>query len=132
VRDLLQKHGDIPLLAAARLANGKHSFLWAPELLIQHGGRTKELDLCMIIDGEIVIGEAKFKGRLETADRGTAKEARRLVQAAHLLSADKIVLATGNAAWVRSVIAAVEQAITIDWHIGPRPDVVELTGVGTS
>jgi hypothetical protein len=131
VQDLLQKHGDIPLLAAARLARGTHSLLWAPELLVQRNGKTKELDLCLILDGEIVIGEAKFKGRLETGDRGTAKEAKRLVQAAHLLSADKIVLATANAAWLRSVTAAVEQAITTDWHIGPRPNVVELTGVGT-
>ncbi len=131
VRDLLDQHGDIPLLAAARLATGKHSVLWAPELLINVDAKTKELDLCLILDSEIVVGEAKFKSRLKTADRGTAREARRLVQAAHLLSADKIVLATAEAAWARSVTTAVEGAIATEWQIGPRPKVVEVTSVGT-
>jgi hypothetical protein len=132
VRDLLRKHGDVPLLAVARLANGKRSVLWAPELLIQRDGRTNELDLCLILDGEVVTGEAKSNDQLKTAGRSTASEAKRLVQAAHLLSADKIVLATARAEWAPGVVAAVEEAIAAEWRIGPMPKLVEMTNVGTS
>jgi hypothetical protein len=132
VRDLLQQHGDVPLLAAARLANGKRSVLWAPELLIERDGKTKELDLCLILDGEIVTGEAKFNNQLKTADRGTAWEARRLGQAAHLLSADRIVLATAKAEWAHGVVAAVEEAIATEWPTGPRPELAAVTDVGES
>jgi len=131
VRGLLEKHGDIPLLAAARLATGKHSVLWAPELLITRYGKTKELDLCLILDGEIVIGEAKSGSRLRTAGRGATLEARRLVQAADLLSADQIVLATATPQWTHGVVTAVEEAIATEWRSGPRPKVVEVTSVGT-
>ena len=131
MRDLLDKHGDIPLLAAAHLATGKHSPLWAPELLVNLDLRTKELDLCLILDGEIVVGEAKRNGHLQTTDRGTTQEARRLVQAAHLLSADQIVLATAAARWARGVAGAVQDAIATEWQTGPRPKVVEVTSVGT-
>jgi len=131
VRNLLKKHGDIPLLAAARLATGKPSVLWAPELLVKRDGKSKELDLCLILDGEVIIGEAKFNSRLKTAGRGTAQEARRLVQAARLFSADQIVLATANPGWARGVVTAVEEAIATEWQTGPRPKVVEVTSVGT-
>ena len=83
------------------------------------------------VDPQIVIGEAKFNSRLRTADRGTAREARRLVQAADLLSADQIVLATANPEWARGVVTAVEEAIATEWQTGPRPKVVEVTSVGT-
>jgi len=77
VRNLLEKHGDIPLLAATRLASEKRSFLWAPELLIEpRDGNTAELDLCVILDGEVVIGEAKSNSRLKAGGKGTSKRRR--------------------------------------------------------
>jgi len=133
VRALLEKHGDIPLLAATRLASEKRSFLWGPELLIEpRDGNTAELDLCVILDGEVVIGEAKSNSRLKAGGKGTSKAAKDLVRVAQLLSADQIVLATATPAWARGVVAAVEQAIATEWRIGPRPRVVEETGVSTT
>jgi hypothetical protein len=132
VRNLLKMHGDIPLLAATRLASGKRSVLWAPELLIEpRDGNTAELDLCVILDGEIVIGEAKSNSRLRAGRKGTAKAAQDLVRVAQLLSADQIVLATAMPAWAPGVLAAVEHAIATEWRIGPAPRVVEETSMIT-
>jgi hypothetical protein len=131
VRDLLRQHGDIPLLAAAHLAKDKHSFLWAPEQeLLVAGEGTAELDLCLIADGKIVVGEAKLNDRLDTADKGTTLAARRLIRAAHILSADEVVLATAQAAWTPGARIAVENAIT-ELHMHPRPKLIELTRIGT-
>ncbi len=131
VRELLRQHGDLPLLAAAHLAKDKRSLLWAPELLVEsNDGQSAELDLCLIIDGRIVVGEAKFNSRLATADKSAGKAAARLVRAAHLLSADEIVLATSRPAWTPGARRAMEQAIAAHWPIGPKPKLSELTSVG--
>jgi hypothetical protein len=109
VRELLRQHGDIPLLAAAHLAKGEYSLLWAPELLVESNGEEAEVDLCLIIDGRIVIGEAKSNSRLNTADKGTARAATRLVRAAHILSADEIMLATAQPSWALPVCRSAAQ-----------------------
>lgn len=85
----------------------------------------------MILDGEIVIGEAKSNSRLRAGRKGTAKAAQDLVRVAQLLSADQIVLATAMPAWAPGVLAAVEHAIATEWRIGPAPRVVEETSMIT-
>jgi hypothetical protein len=130
VRELLRQHGDIPLLAAAHLAEGGRSLLWAPELLVQSNGEEAEVDLCLIIDGRVVVGEAKSNTRLNTADKGTAQAAARLVRAAHILSADEIVLATAQPAWAPGARTAIEAAIAAEWRMGPKLKISTLVGIG--
>jgi hypothetical protein len=121
VRDLLRQHGDLPLLAAAHLRRNTRAFLWAPELIIAHTTGTVELDICVIVHGHVVVGEAKSNGRLESSDKGTGRAATRLIQAAQLLNADEIVLATSEPAWAPGAITAVQTALAAGWRTGPTP-----------
>jgi hypothetical protein len=130
VRELLRQHGDIPLLAAVHLAEGSRSLLWAPELLIQANSEEAEVDLCLIIDGRIVIGEAKSNNRLDTADKSAVQAATTLVRTAHILSADEILLATAQPAWAPSARTAIEAAIAAEWRTGPQPKVTSVVGIG--
>jgi hypothetical protein len=117
-------------LAAAHLAEGGRSLLWAPELLVQSNGEEAEVDLCLIIDGRFEVGEAKSNTRLNTADKGTAQAAARLVHAAHIRSADEIVLATAQPAWAPGARTAIEAAIAAEWRMGPKLKISTLVGIG--
>ncbi|MER7179119.1 hypothetical protein ABT404_06495 [Streptomyces hyaluromycini] len=129
VQDLLQQHGDVPLIAAQQLRQGAFSVLWSPELAVTDAEGEIEIDLCLIIDGRIVVGEAKSNHTLK-AGNGTREAAARLVHAAQLLSADEIVLATSRKAWSKGTLAAVTTAVARGWTRGPQPVVTELVGVG--
>jgi len=118
------------LLSAERLAAQARSAHWAPEIEIRWTDDIAELDLALIIDGRITVGEAKSNNTLKTSDKGTTFAAERLVNAARHLRADQIVLATSKPSWNPAVRPAVDQAITDLWTNGPHPVVVELTGVG--
>ncbi|MGW3291392.1 hypothetical protein ACWDR3_42870 [Streptomyces sp. NPDC001002] len=131
VRDLLRQHGDVPLLAAQQLRQKAASVLWSPELNVTHADGSIELDLCLIVDGRIIVGEAKSNNTLK-ASKGTQEAAARLVHAAQILTADEIVLATTRPAWARGTRAAVEQAVENQWAHGPRPIVTEMVNVGTT
>lgn len=63
-------HGDVPLLAAADLIRGASSLLWCPELEITDDTGSAEIDICTMVDGRIVIGEAKSNNSLR-GDKGT-------------------------------------------------------------
>ena len=130
VRSLLSQHGDIPMLAADHLRRGVRDFLWAPELSIHGEGKPIEIDICAIIDGRIIVGEAKCNGRLDSKDRSAHEAASRLITVAQILTADEIVLATSEPSWVPGAIAAVETAVTTGWQYGPRPKITKLVSLG--
>lgn len=130
VRDLLVSHGDVPLLAAADLSRRASSVLWCPELEITDETGSVEIDICAVIDGRIVIGEAKSTTTLR-GDKGTEDVARGLAHAAQLLSADEIVLATSQTRWANGVVSAVKEAISKSWIKGPQPTIRELIKVGS-
>lgn len=129
VRDLLVNHGDVPLLAAADLSRGASSLLWCPELEITDDAGSVEIDICAMIDGRIVIGEAKSNATLR-GDKGTEDVAKGLAHAAQLLSADEIVLATSRARWAKGVVITVKDAVSKSWTKGPLPLISERTRVG--
>ncbi len=129
VRDLLATHGDVPLLAAADLSQRASSVLWSPELAVTDDSKSVELDICIVVDGRIIVGEAKSNRKLK-GDKGTEDVARRLTHAAQILSADEIVLATSQASWARDTISAVNDAVAQSWTRGPLPLIRELTRVG--
>ncbi|MFD5862803.1 hypothetical protein [Streptomyces chartreusis] len=131
VQDLLRQNGDVPLLAAQHLRQRAASVLWSPELQVIDAEGTVELDLCLIVDGRVIVGEAKSNRTLK-ASNGTQEAAARLVHAAQLLSADEIVLATSKKAWARGTLSAVNTAVEEGWTRGPRPVVTELVAVGAA
>jgi hypothetical protein len=129
VHDLLAAHGDVPLLAAADLSQRASSVLWSPELEVTDDSDSVELDICLVVDGRIIVGEAKSNRTLR-GDKGTQDVAQGLAHAAQLLSADEIVLATSRASWARDTISAVHDAVSQSWTRGPRPLIREHTRVG--
>jgi hypothetical protein len=130
VRELLVQHGDLPLLAAADHRRGSSDFLWAPELIVEDAAGPVELDLCLIIDGRVIVGEAKSNGRLGAGSKGTGRAATRLVRAAQVLTADEIVLATSAPNWAPGTPAAMATALSTGWKRGPAPKLIELTSLG--
>ncbi|MBU5947661.1 hypothetical protein [Streptomyces sp. PAM3C] len=66
---------DLPILAVATLAKTAHSFQHMPEAVVRRDGYPDiEVDLWAIVNGRIIIGEAKISNRLEPTKR---KEAQR-------------------------------------------------------
>lgn len=130
VRNLLNQHGYLPILAAAELGNNARSVLWTSEFSVVTDSDSIELDLCLIIDGRIIVGEAKSNGILK-AEHGTQDAAKRLVEAAHILTADEIVLATSKERWAAGTATLVAQALDTHWKRGPRPRIRELLNVGS-
>jgi len=130
VRDLLVNHGDVPILATAGLSQRASSLLWCPELEITDAAGSVEIDICAVIDGRIVIGEAKSNNTLR-GDKGTEEVAKWIAHAAQLLSADEIVLATSEERWARSVVSTVKDAVSKSWTQGPQPEIHEITKVGS-
>lgn len=130
VRNLLRSNGDVPMLAAHQLRRNASSVLWSPELEVTDSDGSIEIDLCMVIDGRIFVGEAKSNNTLKGKKYGTQESAARLVRAAQHLSADEIILATSANAWARDTRAAVVRAVEDGWRSGPRPAVTEMLSVG--
>jgi hypothetical protein len=132
VRELLRQHGDVPLLAVDQLTTGRRSVLWSPELIVSKGNGTVELDIAIIIDGKIVLGEAKSNGTLGPGGKSPKNAAERLVATAQTLSADEIVLATSTPTWTPGTRAAIDAAVAAKWTRGPKPKITELTGIGST
>ncbi|MCJ1709202.1 hypothetical protein [Microbacterium sp. VKM Ac-2923] len=99
-RELLLRHGDVPLLAAARLREGSHSYADASELEFYDrvsGKNVAEIDLVASVDGEVVVAEAKVAGAYKSGERG--RQSKKLMKVATVLRADKVVLATSQDHW---------------------------------
>lgn len=114
----------MPVLALATLAQSAHSFQDMPEAVVRREGYPDlEVDLWAIIDGRIVIGEAKISDRLEPIKR---KEVQRCAAARGLiedLSADRFVMATTGPAWYGRTETVVNE------KIAPAAEVTWLTNL---
>lgn len=113
----------VPLLALAQMAKSSASFLHMPEVVVAREGETDlEVDLWAIVDGGIVVGEAK-KGDVlaETQDEEIARCAA-LLRLARDLSADEFVMASGASRWRertrRNVENTLGREMTITWKDG--------------
>jgi hypothetical protein len=96
----LKANAQVPLLALARLEAQSRSFLYMHEAVITAPGRPDlEIDLWAIIDGLIVIGEAKKTPFLERTDRNEKNRCRALRTLAEAITADKFVMATASSEW---------------------------------
>jgi len=110
VYQFLANNGHAPLLALGKLKERTRAFMFEPEMHISDGaGWTCELDLWVIRDGRIAIGEAKT-----TAKLGTPAETERLIEnlrrSAKAIRADEIVIATTKGSWHSSVEPKVRKA----------------------
>ncbi|MBR7828692.1 hypothetical protein KDK95_20455 [Actinospica sp. MGRD01-02] len=115
----------VPILALAQMAKASTSFLHMPEVIVARDGETDlEVDLWAIVDGRIVIGEAKKGDVLAgTQDEETGRCAA-LLRLARELSADEFVMASGASRWRertrRNVESTLGQEMTVTWKAGFR------------
>ena len=101
---------EVPSRALARLAENSRSFDEMPNVEIKNDNGDKiELDLWALVDGRIVIGEAKSGERIK---EGAAKEREwlaRLANMAEAITADEVVFATA-ATWRDQTRTRIEAA----------------------
>jgi hypothetical protein len=134
MRNLLNDNGDVPLLAVEKLRAGATSVLYCPELEIIFAEDSRpnvETDICVIIDGRIITGEAKNADRPAESPK---KAANKVVKVAEALGAERIILATTKAAWTPGFVAAVANSrvnsLQNFWR--PAPIIDELLGLVTT
>ncbi|MER6353695.1 hypothetical protein ABT186_18105 [Streptomyces sp. NPDC001634] len=116
----LRSNIHVPILALAALAEPAHSFQHMPEAVVRRDGYPDlEVDLWAIVDGRIVIGEAKISDRLEPTKREEARRCAALKGLIDDLSADEFVMATTGPAWDRRtetlVNEKIAQAAKVTW-----------------
>lgn len=110
LRQALELNAHAPLLALAKLKDRARAFMFEPEMeIFDDLGWHCELDLWVVREGRIVIGEAKTGDRL-----GTPAETKKLVanlrKVADAIGADDVVVATTSESWSSTVEPSVRAA----------------------
>ena len=129
VRELLEQNGDVPFLAGRALAADARSFEDIAELdFCRPDEDPDEIDVAALVDGRLVIGEAKCVATLGTrkeASQATAK----LLRVSDLLGADEILLATtAPGPWKKGQTEQLLKATAgHSWRFGKIPQVRVVT-----
>ncbi|WP_286309244.1 hypothetical protein [Agromyces mangrovi Wang et al. 2018] len=100
LRELVDKNGDVVLMAADHLRAGARAYADVPELefLDQESGKpVAEIDVVACVDGDVVVVEAKSKGSF--GSRRRKPQSSKLMRVATALRAQRILLATTADAW---------------------------------
>jgi hypothetical protein len=114
----------VPILALDEIGRSARSLLHMPEVVVKRPGSDDlEVDIWAIIDGRIVIGEAKVGDKLENTRAKEAGRADRLGALLRDLGADEFVMATEKDQWHSRTRGNVERAIE------PHAKVTWLTGL---
>jgi hypothetical protein len=116
-----------PMLALDQIRGESRGFLFAPEMdVFDDAGRVAEVDLWIIAEAAIIIGEAKTTNRLAEVEQEEAQMIRRLARVAQAVTAHELVLATTDARWGDRTMRLVDEALA-------RADFRArfLTGLGT-
>jgi hypothetical protein len=103
---------NVPLLALDEVATKAQSVIGMTDHKVVFADDEVEIDLWAVIDGRIVIGEAKTGRELESSAADRRKKAERLRRAADDLTADTLVLATAATSWSPSSIEAIENTFS--------------------
>jgi hypothetical protein len=98
----LRHNARVPLLALASLEelSVPSPLLFTTEMDVFKGRNlVAEIDLWMVMDGKVVIGEAKTGNDLEPTPGAERRAAAKLANIAAAVTADQFVLATASASW---------------------------------
>jgi len=99
-------------LALDKIRNESRGFLFAPEMdVFEDGGRVAEVDLWIIAEAAISIGEAKTTDRLAEAEQEETPTIRRLARVANAVTAHELVLATTRPSWAQRTTRLVDEAL---------------------
>jgi hypothetical protein len=98
-------HGQVVTLVLARLrGEAKESFLYLPETSLDDGTRAREIDAAALVDGKLVIVEAKSNSTLSQQDVARYKY---LATKTH---AWRLAFATSELAWNPATAARIDSA----------------------
>lgn len=109
-RDLMRDHGDIPVLAAARLRKSSQGYSDAPELEffeLESGDPVAEIDVIARSGSDVVLVEAKSNGKFTNPPRGP--QTKKLLRIADALRANTVILATSLPEWNATDAAHLER-----------------------
>src|ERR1700694_3800086 len=94
------KNVGATILALAILKKDTAAFLFTPEMDVFRGDDlVAEIDLLVIADGRVIVGEAKTTDGLEATTKKEREKLGRLATVAEAVTADEVVLATTMATW---------------------------------
>lgn len=118
IREGLRQNGRIPLLALDRMRRAaKWAFTYTVDFEVagpDYGdGHRPELDFAAILDGTLIVGEAKKQSNL---GGGTETQGKldRTIAVARLLTADTICFATGAPRWSDDTKTSIDTALADD------------------
>lgn len=117
VYQTLTHDGAVTLLALGAIKQETQDFLYTPEMEIVEQGEDKpycEVDIWSVVNGDVIVGEAKRGNRLQDA------QAQKLARIAEAVSADVVVLATAASQWRESAVNAMGN------HLSGLPTRLEL------
>jgi hypothetical protein len=130
VRELLDQHGDVPFLAGMKLAASARSFEDVAELDFYRPDQDNpdEIDIAAVVDGQLVIGEAKCVAELGNRKQ-TLRSIRKIIGVGDLLGADQILLATtAPGPWKeRDTDELLEATTKFRWRFDKIPRIRVLT-----
>lgn len=129
-REVMAENGDVGLFAARRLQRGSWGYSDTAEIQFSRTGtgtRIAEIDLIAHVNGEVVLVEAKSNGKLGSSRAEAQSAARKKIEIAVALHADRIILATTEPRFTESATAMVREAAR---NAGAKLRVEELVGLG--
>lgn len=131
-RELLAADAGVGLLAAEYLRRTARSYEDTSELEFVRGtAPVAEADLLAVVEGRVILGEAKATPTLGPTKRQRAAKARKIALMAAALRADEVVLCTSsNTSWSSADLDAVRSALASEESGTPvRPTLRTLTGL---
>ena len=109
----LRSNAHVPILALSELAGRAKSFLYMPECVVHRPGLSNmEIDIWAVIDGRIIVGEAKSTDHLESTAKLEKKRCAAFRDLANVLSADEFVMATSMSSWSQRSKRNVDEIIS--------------------
>jgi hypothetical protein len=118
IREGLRQNGRIPLLALERMRRqARRAFTYTVDFEVAgpdcQPGHRPELDFAAVLDGTLIVGEAKKPSNLGGGS-DTEGKLDRTIAVARQLTADTICFATGAPKWSDETRTAVEKALVGD------------------
>lgn len=110
VYQFLSHDGDIPQLALQKLREQSSKFSVAPEASFTQGNKTTELDILALVDGRIVVGEAKKTAKLDRTAANEVAMIKRVRNIAEALTAHQIVFASA-VEWAEATKKRIEEGM---------------------
>lgn len=135
-REVMTENGDVGLFAARRLQQGSWGYSDTAEIEFCRTGtgtRIAEIDLIAHVNGDVVLVEAKSNGRLGSNRAEAQSAARKKIEIAVALHADRMILATTEPRFTESAAAMLREAarnagatkLRIEELVGLGPECVE-------